>query len=1005
MAPLAVDPEALYAAGGAVGAAGGGLAASLTVLAAGFSAHTGVDRAGEVFGLAYQDTAESLLKAVAAAVNACRKCGALIQQGASNYSKAEAASTLGGGGSILAAPPPPDELAAPKAPGTMGPGEPPPALWAIVESLVLELWPDGDVPGMHAVASRWRGFAAAANGVQTSLNAAKTLLDTQHLPEGDKIDNALNEIGAAAATIGAQCGKLATTIDKFADKVGHSQHAIRDLLHRLGSLGDLGHDIMLIIDGDAWDEIKKIAKDINDVLHHLGQEARACVQGIRLLTEAADREVATCEKYARRGLTTFLGEDVGNPVATAFEFGINAQEGVLKGAVNMGLGLADLSPHWFVVDPQGAAATWTGLAKNAWKESLFNAPLHPKEFADARLQELKGLVHAEDWTKDRPGLGAGEVAFDFGTLISPGLGEAGAAVDGAGAAARGVEGEAEAVDAAGRAGGKTGEGLGGIAGARGELSGITKASADLPQKLEGVTKDLPDIKPPASGTPVAMPPGKPIEPPVESVPRPSEGAPGAPQGSTPAATTPAQAGPPGDSPPASNGANGVPREPNSSPAPSAPPGGPVGPQGPASVPAATPGGPGGLHEPAAEPAPTPAPAAPGAPGGPHDPASVPSGGPHEPTAVPAEQPHEPVSVPAGGPREPVSVPTAGPRLPSVQAAAGDGLPSATPQLLDHSSLPVSPSGSSAETAPIGPHPSAPSPPSAGPRFEVPGGRPTELPTPSGGGTHGPGDGGPPDGRPPDGPHGGDPNGRGDGDGGPPGDRPDGKGSDGDDPSGHGHGGSPGERQDPVHSRESSGDGWHRLPDEELDPHYGEPLDDHWDFADDPVDPSKVQGDVAKLIRDPEAPFGRDAGGHPYTAEQYAERFNRLGPEGQRWMNFPGNAGAVPHTRVAYTDAASYTRDYGSLLDRIGKADGKYLAVMQEGQAASWEQRALHVNSLHDPHNAYTFDHLPDKWTIEVSEVAPGVGQPGGSLQVRVFNSEGRPMTVEELTDPDIGVLR
>lgn len=843
----------MYAAGSAVGAAGGGLAANLTVLAAGFSAHTGVDRAGEVFGLAYQDTAESLLKAVAAVVNACGKCGALIQQGASNYSKAEAASTLGGGGSILAAPPPPEELAAPKAPGTMGPGEPPPALWAIVESLVLELWPDGDVPGMHAVASRWRGFAAAANGVQTTLNAAKTLLDIQHLPEGDKIDNALNEIGSAAATIGAQCGKLASAIDKFADKVGRSQHAIRDLLHRLGSLGDLGHDIMLIIDGDAWDEIKKIAKDINDVLQHLGQEARAGVQGIGLLMEAADREVVTCEKHARRGLVKFLGEDVGNPVATAFEFGINAQEGVLKGAVNMGLGLADLSPHWIAVDPQGAAATWTGLVKNAWKESLFNAPIHPEEFAHARLQELKGLVHAEDWTRDRPGLGAGEVAFDLGTLISPGLGEGGAAADGAGVAARGAEEESAAAGAAGRAGGKTGEGLSGIAGARGELTGITKASAELPQKLAGVTKDLPDIKPPASGTPVAMPPGKPIEPPVESVPRPSEGVPGAPQGSTPAATSPGQAGPPGDSPPPSSSPNGVPHEPNSSPTPSAPAGGPVGPQGPAPVPAATPGGPGGLHDPAPapaaapppggsgglhepapapaaapppggpggrhdpgpaptatpaappgdpggvpEPAAEPAPAAPSAPGGLHDPVSVPSGGPHEPAAVPAEEPREPVSVPASGPHEPASVPAAGSPA-AVPTAAGERLPSALPQPIDHPP-PVPPGGSPSGTAPFEVHSPVPGAPGS-PHTALPNGYPAVVPTP-GGGWHGPGDGGTPGGHTPgETPHSAKPDGGGDG--GPPGDRPDGKTPDGDDPGGHGH--DP-EDTNPSHGDDGSGDG-------------------------------------------------------------------------------------------------------------------------------------------------------------------------------------------------------
>lgn len=710
----------MYAAGSAVVAAGDGLAASLTILTAGFSAHTGVDRAGEVFGLGYQDAAESLLKAAAAAVNACRKCGAIIQQGASNYSNVDAASTLGGGGGGLKSPPPPAELAAPKAPGTMGPGEPPPLLWAVVQSLVLELWPDGDVTGLRAAASCWRGFAAAAKGVQGTLNGSKALFDSQHIPEGEGIDHALDEIGSAAATISEQCGELAKAIDRFADQVDHAQHAIRDLLHRIGSLGDLGHDIMLIIDGDAWDEIKKIAKDINDVLHHLGQEARACEQGIRLLMQAADRQIVTCEKYARRGLVEFLGEDVGNPVATVFDTYINAHEGVLKDAVNMGLGLVDLSPHWLAVDPQGVGATWSGLAKNAWKGSLFNAALNPQEFTDTRLNELKGLVHAEDWGGERPGLGAGENLFDVATLIAPGLGEAGAAADGAGAAARGAEAEADAAGAAGRVTGKGAEGLGGITGARSALTDITKTGGEVTKNLEGVTKDLPKVEAPASGSPVTLP-GKPIEPPVESQPHPADGAPAAPQGSTPATS---------------------------------------------------PGGSGGLHEPAAEPAP---PGAPATAGGPHDPVSTPSA-PHEPASVPAEAPREPVSVPAGGthdpiaeppggPHEPASAPAVGSRLASVQAA-GDGLPSATPQLLDHSPahVPVSPSGASGEAATVSAHSPAPSPPSAAPHFEAPSGRPEELPTPNGGGAHGLGDGGPPGGHTPGEPRSGDGSGHGDGDG-------------------------------------------------------------------------------------------------------------------------------------------------------------------------------------------------------------------------------------------------
>lgn len=129
----------------------------------------------------------------------------------------------------------------------------------------------------------------------------------------------------------------------------------------------------------------------------------------------------------------------------------------------------------------------------------------------------------------------------------------------------------------------------------------------------------------------------------------------------------------------------------------------------------------------------------------------------------------------------------------------------------------------------------------------------------------------------------------------------------------------------------------------------------------------------------------------------------LGEKGEHWFNFPLNDGAVPHTRVVYTKAEHYLRDHGPLLDRIGKTNGKYLAVMENGQPASWEGRALHVNSLHDPYNSYTLGQLPEEWTIEVSEVAPGVGQSGGSIQVRVLDDEGNARSVVDLIRK--GVLR
>ncbi|SOK27507.1 Outer membrane channel protein CpnT [Mycobacterium simulans] len=268
------------------------------------------------------------------------------------------------------------------------------------------------------------------------------------------------------------------------------------------------------------------------------------------------------------------------------------------------------------------------------------------------------------------------------------------------------------------------------------------------------------------------------------------------------------------------------------------------------------------------------------------------------------------------------------------------------------------------------------PHASAPQFRHSAGRPVELPAPHGG-PHGVGDGGPAAGH-------------------PPGLLPD-------------HGGpqlsgdvGPVGPQDPVHSDELSGDGWHRLADQSVDPHYGEPLARYWDFADNPVDPSRISRGVAELIKDPDAPFGRDLQGRAYSEQEYAERFNDLRPNGDQWMKFPGNDGAVPGTKVAFTDGEQFITSYGARLDRVGNDSGKYLALMENGIPRSWEERALHVNSLTDPYNAYTFAHLPSGWKIEVSEVAPGVGQPGGSIQVRILNTEGRAMTVEDLIE--LGVL-
>ncbi|RIT44435.1 DUF4237 domain-containing protein [Mycobacteroides abscessus] len=207
------------------------------------------------------------------------------------------------------------------------------------------------------------------------------------------------------------------------------------------------------------------------------------------------------------------------------------------------------------------------------------------------------------------------------------------------------------------------------------------------------------------------------------------------------------------------------------------------------------------------------------------------------------------------------------------------------------------------------------------------------------------------------------------------------------------------RRDPIHSSEPSGPGWRRSPDG-FDGQVGPTAP--WLFSDDPVDQTLITPDVAKLIDDSTHLFGLDPRGVPYNAQTYAERFNLLGPAGEHWMNFPDNGGAVAGTRVSFDNLASFLNEYGERLDRIGPDTGSYLGLMENGRPASWEERALHIDSLRSPYSAFTLDRLPSGWTIEASEIAPGMGQRGGGIQVQIRDTDNVLQSAEVLEE--IGVL-
>jgi hypothetical protein len=520
MPKLAVDPQALSGAGAAVIAGGDAVAAAVSPLTAGFGANTGQDSSGEAFGLAYQDAGKSLLQAMASGINACRNAGYKVELGAFNYSRAEAGSTLGGGAATLPQPTEPGKFEAPGAPWTLGAGVPPPALWMVVQAFVGDLWPNGNPGQMHAAAGCWRAFGATLRGVKGLLNGPMSVVSAQQIPEAGAIHNTFSKLGDDTAKLGDQCDKIAKSLDDFADKVLQTQDAIRDLLHRLGSASGLWNEVTQVLTGHGLDEVKKIADDIKRILQYLGREAEAQAQLFREAVQEGDALVRALQIEVRAELVSFFGEDVGNPLATAFDIWTNVGEGLLNTLVAQPIELLQsLDPMRFLSDPQGALATWEGTAKGLGEMLLYGMP-GGNQLVDAldpsfSTNMSKALLHLDDWSTARPGLGAGENAGDLLMLFVPGLGEAGAGgkvAEASGEAAR----AADAAGEAGRAGGALGK-AGEVAGVGGAFGDVTKTTSALTKDLEGLGGEIPRTDP-APGSPVGLPPARPGEPPLGPTP-------------------------------------------------------------------------------------------------------------------------------------------------------------------------------------------------------------------------------------------------------------------------------------------------------------------------------------------------------------------------------------------------------------------------------------------------------------------------------------------------------
>jgi len=519
VAPIVVDPEVLAGAGRSVSGVGDEFAKAVGTLSAslGGGAPSGLDAAGLSFGMGYQKAAQELLDAAGEFVDAARNVGFGISQSASNYSHADAASTVGGGGTPLAAPEKPAKFDAPSCPPSLGGGVTPPFLWSVLENFIPDSWPDGNPGRLKASADAWKTFGTSIGAIADGLTGPAGIVAGQQIPEGGAMTSKLTVLAESLSGIATEAGNLATHTSDFADDVQSTQDAIRDLCDRVSPSGFFD-GVKAIFSGDALDEIKEIADDVQRVLENFGRQVDGKIALMQSLITALDGAVVSLQQSARREFTHYLGDEVGGALASGFEFESNLGEGFIKAGLNAVVGIQQLDPTRFASDYDGAKAAWGGVLETLNYANPSVVAMDPVGAFEHGKDMLGGILHTEDWNSDRPGLGLGGVVF-----------EAASAATGVGAAKTGLRGVSAAADA-----GEEGAAVRAVAGAADSTLPIAGRASEIASELDGLTTfadDVPSGAGPGANSP-SLPPSLtdptlarvpealhlPVSPPVHGVP-------------------------------------------------------------------------------------------------------------------------------------------------------------------------------------------------------------------------------------------------------------------------------------------------------------------------------------------------------------------------------------------------------------------------------------------------------------------------------------------------------
>lgn len=218
---------------------------------------------------------------------------------------------------------------------------------------------------------------------------------------------------------------------------------------------------------------------------------------------------------------------------------------------------------------------------------------------------------------------------------------------------------------------------------------------------------------------------------------------------------------------------------------------------------------------------------------------------------------------------------------------------------------------------------------------------------------------------------------------------------------------PEQAKDTVYSSDESVEPLPRedAPHKPEDDLYGQPRENHAEHTPYPQ-ATELNRETMELVSDPDAPWGRETDGTPFTKAEYDARYTQPGKTGEAWHVYPPNDGAVRGEGGSYWTAAAFIRDHGAHLDRIGPDTGAYLGVMEKGVPATFEARSLPVGSLGEKYFRYRLtENWPpgtEDWKLEVSKVAPAFGRDGGAQQLLITNGAGKPVNIAEMVR--LGVL-